>query len=59
MTSTEKEELASYQLKDVDQLCFTHCEGNKLVEASPIDWEVFKKTFLNMFFHWKNKEANT
>jgi len=36
VTSSEKAELASYQLKDVAQLRFTQWKANRPVEAGPI-----------------------
>ena len=42
----KKAEFASYQLKEVSQVWFTLCKDNRLVEAGPMEWEVFQKAFL-------------
>ncbi|XP_049367938.1 uncharacterized protein LOC125832786 [Solanum verrucosum] len=46
VSSGEKEELASYQLKDVAQIRYTQWNANRPEEAGPIEWEDFKKSFL-------------
>ncbi|XP_015170329.1 uncharacterized protein [Solanum tuberosum] len=43
VTSREKAELASYQLKDVAQIWFTQWKANRPVGADPIEWEEFKE----------------
>ncbi|KAH0644862.1 hypothetical protein KY284_032746 [Solanum tuberosum] len=58
VTSIEKADLAAYQLKGVSQAWFTQWKKNRLVGAGPIDWEVFKKTFLDRFFPQEKREAN-
>ena len=50
VTYTEKVELASYQLKDVAQVCFTQWKDNRPVESGPIEWKEFKKAFLDRYF---------
>ncbi|XP_049375598.1 uncharacterized protein LOC125840667 [Solanum verrucosum] len=57
VTSVEKVELATYQLKDVAQVWFTQCKSNRTVGAGPIDWEVFKKAFLDRFFPHEKREV--
>ena len=46
VTSKEKEELASYQLKDVSQVWYTQYKGNSLVYLGGIELEEFKEAFL-------------
>ncbi|XP_049410448.1 uncharacterized protein LOC125873590 [Solanum stenotomum] len=57
VTSIEKVELAAYQLKDVGKVWFTQRKSNRLVEARTLDWEVFKQSFLDMFFPCEKREA--
>ena len=42
VTSREKVELASYQLREVSQGWYTQWKDNRFVELSPIEWEEFK-----------------
>ncbi|WMV34431.1 hypothetical protein MTR67_027816 [Solanum verrucosum] len=57
VTSVEKAELAAYQLKGVAQAWYTQWKRNRPVEAGPINWEVFKKAFLDRFFPREKREA--
>jgi len=50
VTSVEKAELAAYQLKSVAQVWYTQWKNNRSVGAGPIEWEVFKLSFLDRFF---------
>ena len=45
-TSREKAELASCQLRAVAQVWYTEWKNNRSIESGPIEWEVFKETFL-------------
>ncbi|KAH0670724.1 hypothetical protein KY285_025700 [Solanum tuberosum] len=58
VTSIEKADLATYQLKGVSQAWFTQWKKNRPVGAGPIDWEVFKKAFLDRFFPQEKREVN-
>ena len=49
VTSKEKVELASYQLKDIAQVLFDQWRDERLVRAVQVDWGVFKTTFLDRF----------
>ena len=49
VTSREKAELASYQLKDVAQVWYTQWKGKQPVKSDPIEWEKFKKTFFEKY----------
>ncbi|XP_049381296.1 uncharacterized protein LOC125845822 [Solanum stenotomum] len=53
----EKEELASYQLKDVAQVWFTQWKANRPVEAGHIAWEEFKRAFLSKYFPCEKREV--
>ncbi|XP_049368008.1 uncharacterized protein LOC125832865 [Solanum verrucosum] len=57
VTFIEKAELAAYQFKDVAEVWYTQWKNNRPVEAGHIDWEVFKKAFLDRFFHQDKREA--
>ena len=45
VTSREKAELASYQLREVAQVWYTQWKDNKPVRLGLIKWEKFKKLF--------------
>jgi len=57
VTSREKAELASYQLKDVAQIWFTQWKANRPVGADPIEWEEFKEAFLGRYFPREKREC--
>ncbi|MCQ8086693.1 retrotransposon gag domain-containing protein, partial [Salmonella enterica] len=57
VTSKEKAELASYQLKDVAQIWFTQWKANRLVGTDPIEWEEFKEAFLGKYFPLEKREC--
>ena len=42
VSSREKAELASYQLKEVAQIWYTQWKANRPEEAVTIEWEEFK-----------------
>ena len=41
MTSKEKEESDSYQLREVTQVWYIQWKDNRPVESGPIEWEDF------------------
>ena len=43
VTYSEKVELASYQLKDVAQVFFTHWKDSRPVELGLLEWEEFNE----------------
>ncbi|XP_049354640.1 uncharacterized protein LOC125819208 [Solanum verrucosum] len=51
VTSREKAELASYQLKEVAQVWFTQWKSNRPLEVGPIELEGFKGAFLGRKRH--------
>ncbi|XP_004245003.1 uncharacterized protein [Solanum lycopersicum] len=57
LTSSEKAELATYQLKDVFQVLYEKWKDSRQVEAVPIEWEIFNSTFLERFFPTELTEA--
>ena len=57
VNSIEKDELASYQLKDVSQTWNTQWKDNMALKAGPISWEVFRREFLDSFFPAEKSEA--
>ncbi|XP_049391548.1 uncharacterized protein LOC125855954 [Solanum stenotomum] len=57
LTSREKAELASYQLKEVSQVWFTQWKNsNSPLDASPIEWEELKGAFLGRYFPLEKRE---
>ena len=58
VTSRDKEELSSYQLKDVAQVWYTQWKGNRQEESGPIEWEAFKDVFLGKYFPRDMMEVN-
>ena len=57
VTSREKAELASYQLRHVAQVWYTLWKDNRLVESDPIQWEEFNDTFLGKYFPHERSEV--
>ena len=57
MTSREKAELASHQLRDVAQVKYTQWKDNNLLESDPIVWEEFKEAFLGKYFPSERREV--
>ena len=58
MTSREKVELASYQLKEVAQVWFEQWRDERPVRASSVDWGVFKTAFIDRFFPLESREKD-
>ena len=58
VTSTEKAELASYQLRNVSQIWYTQWMDNRPEESGPIEWEEFKEAFLGKYFPRERREVN-
>ena len=56
VSSKEKAELAAYQLKDVAQVWYEQWKDERPMRAGPIDWGVFKMTFLERFSPLKLRE---
>ena len=57
MTSREKAELASYQLREVAKVWYTQWKDNSPVESGLIEWEEFKEDFLRKYFPCKRREV--
>ena len=57
LASNEKDKIASDQLKDVSQTWYTQWRYNRGLRAGPITLEVFRRAFLNHFFHREKREA--
>ena len=57
LTTSEKAELATYQLKDVGKAWYVQWRDNRPLRGEPVTWEVFKKAFLDRFFHREKLEA--
>ncbi|XP_049345422.1 uncharacterized protein LOC125809933 [Solanum verrucosum] len=56
LSSGEKGELASYQLKDLAQIWYEQWKGERPKGAGSINWEVFKEAFLDRFFSLELRE---
>ena len=56
-STSEKAELATYQLKDVDRAWFVQWTDNRPLRGGPLTWEIFKKAFLDWLFLMQMKEA--
>jgi len=52
----ENAQLASYQLKDVPQVWYEQWKEERLVRVDPVDWGLFKLTFLVSFFPLELRE---
>ena len=50
LTSNEKFDLTSYQLKDVAQTWCTQWRDNRALREGPITWEVFIRAFIDCLF---------
>ena len=50
VSSSEKTELSSYQLKDMAQTWYMQWRDNGPLRGGPVTWEIFKETFLDWFF---------
>ena len=57
VTSREKAELASYQLREVSQVWYTQWKDNRPLESGHIEWEEFKKAFLGKYFPLERREV--
>ena len=57
VTYSEKVELASYQLREGSQVCYTQWKDNRPVESEPIEWKEFKKAFLGKYFPRERREV--
>ncbi|XP_049405072.1 uncharacterized protein LOC125868481 [Solanum stenotomum] len=57
VTSVEKGELATYQLKGVAQVWYDQWKGERHVGAGPVEWELFRSVFLDKLFPLELREA--
>ncbi|XP_069150234.1 uncharacterized protein [Solanum lycopersicum] len=56
VTSREKVELSSYQLRYFSQIWYTQWKDNRTEKSGPNEWEVFKEAFLGMYFLRERRE---
>ena len=49
-STSEKVELATYQLKDVAQAWYVQWKDNRSLRGWPVTWEVFKKSYIDRYF---------
>ena len=57
VSSSEKAELAAYQLKGIAQIWYHQWKASRLLEDGPITWEVFKVAFLDHYLPMELREA--
>ena len=50
LTTSEKAELATYQLKDVARTLYVEWRDHRTLRGCPGTWEIFKKAFIDRFF---------
>ena len=53
----EKDNLATYQLKDVAETWYTQLKYNNALRAGPVSLEISMKDFLDRFFPREKREA--
>ena len=56
LSTSEKVELATYQIKDVEQAWYVQWRDNRTLSGGPVTWEVFKETFLDRFIPREMRE---
>ena len=57
LTTSEKVELVTYQLKDMAQTWYVQWKDNRPLGGGSVTWEIFKKAFLDLFFPREMREA--
>ena len=57
MSTSEKAELATYQLKDVAKTWYVQLRDNRQLRGGLVTWDVLKKSFLDRFFPRYKREA--
>ena len=50
LSTSEKDELSTYQLKDLDEALYVQWRDNRTLRGGPVTWENFKKAFLDRLF---------
>ena len=55
-SSSEKSELATYELKDMSHVWYVQLRDNRPLTGGPMTWEMFKKNFLYQFFPREKRE---
>ena len=56
LSTSEKAELATYQLKDVSQEWYVKWRDNRPLRGCSLTWEIFKMAFLDRFFPREMRE---
>ena len=57
VSSSEKAELAAYQLKDIAQTQFTQWKDNRSQRGGSVTWVIFRRAFLDKFFSREKRVA--
>ena len=55
-SSSEKAELATYQLKDMEQAWYVQWRDNRPLRSGSVTWEIFKAAFLDWFIPREMRE---
>ena len=50
VSSSEKVEFDTYQLKDMAQTGYVQWRDNRPLRGGPVTWEIFKADFIDLFF---------
>ena len=56
LSTSEKVELATYQLKDVVQALYVHWRDNRPLRGCSVIWEILKAAFLDSFIPREMRE---
>ena len=56
LSTSEKADLSTYQLKDVAQTWYVQWRDNRPLRGGTVTWEVFKKALLDRFFPSDKRE---
>ena len=57
VTSIESDDLATYQLQDVDHDWYKQWKSERLEDAGPIEWQEFVTVFFDRFFPLELKKS--
>ena len=57
LSTSEKAELDTYQLKDISQVWYGKWRNNRPLGGCAVTWEIFKKDFLDRFFPREMRET--
>ena len=58
LSTSEKVELSTYQLKEVAQAWYVQLRDNRPLRDGPVTWEIFKEAFIDPLFPREMREEN-